>query len=283
MKQAIDKVKLVYDAGNAVKMYFNESRALRLSDIKINNYSKKATLLIQMCDKNVSDPVFSELKSGSLRVEPKLAGEGIAVSAHVVLSLQPNTNSTNSYLTLVEDVPGIGRTILKSFLQALFKEAFDGDEFKNPNTNRFCEHRPMLEITSHQSRSLADSLKGGRLLTVTLTSSKKISEFDKTPYTQQVDHVVKLKVVKQPRTVADKVNFINDMRGVAHKKGFDKFKVSFKNHDKQDSLEFERNDNASTKLFTRSEKVLLRVPIGQCEATIHDDFHEKLLALIKRI
>lgn len=283
MKQAIDKLKIIYDSGKAVKMYFNETRAFRISDFQVNNRSKKATLLIQMCDKNVSDPVFSELKSGSLRVEPKLAGEGIAVSAHVVISMTPNENSTNAYLALVEDVPGIGRSLLKTFLQALMKEAFEGEEFKNPNTKRICEHRPMLEIVSHQSKSLTDSLRGGKLLSVTMTSSEKISEFDKNPYTKQVEHVVKLKVVKQPKTVTDKVNFIDEVRNKAHRKGFDKVRVSFKNHDKQDSLDFDRKDDAMTKLFTRSERILLGTHIAQCEASIHTDLHVKLLSLIKRV
>lgn len=283
MKEALDRLQLVFMAQKGVKMYLNESRAMRLSALEINNRSNKATLLIQMCDKNVTDPVFSELKSGTLRIEPKLAGEGIAVSAHVVISLKPNDNSTNSYLTLVEDVPGIGRTALKAFLQSLFKDAFESVDFINPNTKRRCEHRPMLEITSHQSRTLADSLKGGRLLTVTLTSSKKINEFDKNPYTSQVDHVVKLKVVKQPKTVKDKVNFISDMRNAAKLKGFDTVRVSFRNHDKQDSLEFERGEDATTKLFTRSEKIILGTQINQCEAKIHSELQEKLLTLIKRI
>ncbi|EIX9575927.1 hypothetical protein ML067_002422 [Klebsiella pneumoniae] len=283
MKDALGRLKLLFDAGKAVKMYFNESRALRLSDLQINNYSKKASLLIQMCDKNASDPVFSELKSGSLRVEPKLDGEGIAVSAHIVLSMLPNKGSTNSHLMLAEEVPGIGRTALQSFLQALMKEAFEGQEFKNPNTKRMCEQRPMLQISSHQSKSLQESLKGGKLLTVTLTSNKKINAFDQNPYTKQVDHVVKLKVVKQPKTLGDKVNFVDQMRNKAHSEGFDNFKVTFRNHEKQDSLEFERNDDATTKLFTRSEKVSLGEPIKQCEAQIHTNFHEKLLTLMKRI
>ncbi|EML4352307.1 hypothetical protein [Enterobacter hormaechei] len=283
LKDALIRLKSVFEAGKAVKMYFNETRAMRLSDLQINNYSKKASLLIQMCDKNASDPVFSELKSGSLRVEPKMDGEGIAVSAHVVISMQPNKDSTHSYLMLVEDVPGIGRTALKSFLQALMKEAFDGMEFKNPHTKRMCEQRPMLEISSHQSKSLQESLKGGKLLTVTLTSNKKINQFDKNPYTKQVDHVVKLKVVKQPKTLTDKVNFVQDMRNKAHAEGFDNFKVTFKNHEKQDSLEFDYKDDATTKLFTRTEKISLGDPINQCEAKIHDNFHEKLLTLIKRI
>lgn len=46
----------------------------------------QGTMLIQLCDKNGSDPVFGELTTGNLRVEPKLAGEGIAVSCHIVIS-----------------------------------------------------------------------------------------------------------------------------------------------------------------------------------------------------
>jgi len=61
----------------------------------------QAILLLQLCDKNGSDPVFGELTTGNLRVEPKLAGEGIAVSSHIVIStsvadLPPRLDTTLS-------------------------------------------------------------------------------------------------------------------------------------------------------------------------------------------
>lgn len=97
----LNRLKSLVDNGNAVKLYNGGTRAVRISQMTYAIGDDQAILLLQLCDKNGSDPVFGELTTGNLRVEPKLAGEGIAVSSHIVIStsvadLPPRLDTTLS-------------------------------------------------------------------------------------------------------------------------------------------------------------------------------------------
>ncbi|HAW6653148.1 TPA: hypothetical protein JKC18_004319, partial [Salmonella enterica subsp. enterica serovar Enteritidis] len=101
IEDILKKLKVLVSSGSAVKLYNHRSRALRISEMKYSIGDSQATLLIQLCDKNGSDPVFGELTTGNLRVEPKLAGEGIAVSCHIVISTDVVKNTADHHKTLV--------------------------------------------------------------------------------------------------------------------------------------------------------------------------------------
>ena len=71
--------------GNSVKLINNETAAIRINEMRFDEANSTVCLLIQYADKTVSDPVFSNLQTGEIRVEPKLDGEGVAISAHMLV------------------------------------------------------------------------------------------------------------------------------------------------------------------------------------------------------
>src|SRR5690606_7786952 len=123
-------------AKQSVKMINKETAAIRVIDANYDTQKKVVVLLLQYADTNVTDPAFSDLKTGKLRVEPKLDGEGIAVSAHLVISTVPHDSLRKKYKLLLEEVPGLGRSTVSPFIRSELKEiAKDLFEYKDPDDN----------------------------------------------------------------------------------------------------------------------------------------------------
>ncbi|EPC1579751.1 TPA: hypothetical protein ACWR42_003249 [Escherichia coli] len=279
IEDILTKLKLLVTSGNAVKLYNNRSRALRISEMKYSTGAAQATLLVQLCDQNGSDPVFGELTTGNLRVEPKLAGEGIAVSCHIVISTSIVANTADHYKTLVESVPGISKSVLEPFFNAMLREAFAGCEFKNPATRAMCQHRPKLEIYSHGSQTLMDALKGAKLHNVKLVSTKRNGGLDQSTYTELSERSVRYKIIKQP-PLKDKERLLKILRKKGQQSGYTKVSISYSKDGKQGSLDLDRNEDAATKLFTKSEKVILGNLINQCESTVHQQLETNMIGLL---
>ncbi|ECC6544868.1 hypothetical protein C9561_13365 [Salmonella enterica] len=279
IEDILKKLKVLVSSGNAVKLYNHRSRALRISEMKYSIGDSQATLLIQLCDKNGSDPVFGELTTGNLRVEPKLAGEGIAVSCHIVISTDVVKNTADHHKTLVESVPGISKSVLEPFLNAMLREAFAGCEFKNPATKGMCQHRPKLEIYSHGSQTLMDALKGAKIHNVKLVSTRREGGLDQTAYTELSERSVKYKIIRQP-PLKDKERLLEILRKKGQQSGYTKVSISYSKDGKQASLDLDRNEDAATKLFTKSERVILGNLINQCESTVHLQLETKMIGLL---
>lgn len=275
----LNRLKNLVDNGNAVKLYNGGTRAVRISQMTYTIGDAQAILLLQLCDKNGSDPVFGELTTGNLRVEPKLAGEGIAVSSHIVISTSIAANTADHFKTLVESVPGISKSIIEPFLNAMLREAFHGCEFRNPATKATCQLRPKLEILSHGSQTLLDTLQGAKLHNVKLVSTKKQGGMDKTPYTELSERSVRYKIIKQP-PLKDKKRLLEVLRRKGQQSGYSKVSISYSKDGRQASLDLDRNEDAATKLFTKSERVILGDVIHQCESAIHNELETKMIRLL---
>src|SRR5690349_6653268 len=121
LRSIIEQLVPRYERGESVKLLNRETAAIRIQQLRIHEQSSTTQLLINYADTQAVDPVFGHLETGELRLEPKLEGEGIAVSAHMLISLEPHPTS-GTYLVALEDVPGVGRSKLAPFLTSEFKE-----------------------------------------------------------------------------------------------------------------------------------------------------------------
>ncbi|WP_051588722.1 MULTISPECIES: hypothetical protein [unclassified Serratia (in: enterobacteria)] len=279
IEQIIPRVSNLFNNGNAVKMYQSGSRALRVSQFRYDEAEGTLTLLMQLSDKRMADPVFADLESGTLRVEPKLEGEGIAVSAHFIIKTEPNVGSVDHYKTVIECVPGITKSVFEPFLNWLLRTSYENEEFVSELTNRKYKLRPVLDVISHTSQTLEESLAGSRLQGIRLISTNRVDGMDKNPYTETVEKVIRLKVVKQPGRTG-KVRLLNSLWERGKRQGYNKVSISYSKDGKQSSLDFDVREDAATKLFTKMEKVILPDGIGQCEEQIHEDLREKMVRIL---
>lgn len=275
----VAKLQLLFNQGNAFKMSNFDTRAMRISDMNFNQAENCVTLLIQLCDTRMADPVFGDLSSGALREEPKLEGEGIAVSAHFLIKCIPTPNSADHYKALVECVPGITKSSIEPFLNAIFRKAYENEEFVSPISRNIYKLRPVLDVFSHASETLEDSLLGSRLQGVRLVSTTKQESMDKNPYTDMIEKSIKLKIVKQPG-VNGRKRLLASLRGRAAREGYNKLVISYSKDGKQTSVDLDVREDAATKLFTKMEKVILPDGIKQCEPSIHADMEDRMKRML---
>lgn len=84
--------------------------------------------------------------------------EGVEASRHIAIATSVAANTAAHFKTLVESVPGISKSLIEPFLNAMLRDAFHGCEFRNPATKATCQLRPKLEILSHVFRHFFDLL-----------------------------------------------------------------------------------------------------------------------------
>ncbi len=231
-----------------------------------------AALLIQYSDSNAADPSFSHLKSGKLRQEPKLDGEGIAVSAHMVINLMPMPGKPLEFLMLLEDVPGIGKTRILPFLNAVLKKTMLRT-FIDPATGKEGSCHPYLTMIHHTSNTLKKDLEDGELRFIEVSKSDTIADLDEPEKLIRSTNIVRVKVA--PKLDGEEaVGLINRVRRMYSNKGFEHFKIIFKHEEgkiRTVDLSSARQDAAEA-LFGRMEFLKSVQPLPQCSDELNMAF-----------
>jgi len=270
--------------GDCVKLINNETAAFRIQDLKTYPKKNATVLLIQYTDKNVTDPVFSHLETGRLRTEPKLAGEGVAVSAHVILSHKPLNGSLESYRFLLEEVPGVGRSRLAPFLKSEFKAACaDAFDFIDEESGKSRKFLPSVELLGDLSAQLSDDLKEGSLLQniELIKHTKGKSGIDEENFFVEVSRHIKITPVLN--TADGVIGILNKIKDKAKSEGYDDIKIRYKHpqgKQKTATMGATKEDVADT-LIVRDELVKSKEVLGQCTEKILDGFAKKLLDLLE--
>lgn len=274
-----DILRLVEDANSVdgyVKLVDNEQAAIRIMDIDVNLTDNIATLLISYADKRGSDPVFANLQKGKLRTEPKMEGEGVAISAHLIFSLKRNVQ-TNMYPTLLEDVPGIGRTLLEPFLKSAMKSSSNYTT-QNKN-NKTVKNWPVINLAVKQGEKLGNSLKkGGFLREVEVTTYHLEGGFDQIPELVEKKTTKILKIENKP-TGSVAGDILNKIKSLSKSKGYADMKVHWTTatkEKKQVNLGTARADAADA-VFGRVEKIQLDKDLPQCCEKINKELQKKMI------
>jgi len=282
-----DAIPLLLDRiskGDAVKLINNEHAALRIS--KARHYTKQNVLmlLLQYADKSVTDPAFQHLEKGTLRTEPKLDGEGVAVSAHVAISLEPHDDVGIMYHFLLEEIPGLGRSRISPFIKSELKAATDGVfTYQDPeNNSRVRPYKPDAEILGVPSKKLLAEWDDGVILQgielVKLTPDT--SEFDEEGfYTEASRHI---KIVPDNGSDSSLQNIIERIQVKASAAGYDDIKIRYKRtkgKQKTTVLGTTQSDLADA-LIIRDEEVTADEVLGQCMQDISDSIAKQMINFI---
>jgi hypothetical protein len=279
----LDIMQLLYNrqqAGESVKLINNDTAAIRINDMRFDQENQVVCLLIQYADQMASDPVFSNLETGALRVEPKLEGEGVAISAHMVISLVPQRPREPVYLMLLEDVPGIGQTKLKPFLTSEFKHVSNFSFRDEENVEKRC--RPIVEMNGYMAQTLREGLETGTLKGIDLVRERtQTGEFDEPGVLEEISRNIQIKV-SQPFRGEEALGIINRLKERAQTRGYPNMRVKFKRQEgKQRSILLgTAREDAGDAIFTRCEIIRMEEPLPQCLETIRDDVAEKITALL---
>lgn len=270
----------------AVKMINNKTAAIRVLDVEYKKNEKVIVLLLQYADTNVTDPAFSELETGKLRVEPKLAGEGIAVSAHVVINLAPHDSLKQCYRFLLEEVPGLGRSTLSPFIKSELKEISKNlFEFKDKDDNsKTKKYLPSAEILGTPTQKLTEELEDGCILQgielVQFTHSKPLID-EEGFYTESSRHI---KLVPHKSGVESVVDAIKKAWVYAKSEKFNNVKLKYKHpkgKQKTATMGSDISDIANV-LVVKSELVSSEEVLAQCSENIVRSIADKMVGLLKQ-
>lgn len=251
---------------DAVKLFNKESAAIRVVDAKHDKKGKTLALLLQYTDKNVTDPAFSHLETGELRVEPKLDGEGIAVSAHVLISLVPHDPEKMLYRFLLEEVPGLGRSRVSDFIRSELKIISDGlFDYKDPDDGfKVKAYLPAVEILGTPSKKFTDEIEAGCVVQgIELVKfAKGPAKIDEEGYYVESSRILKLTPAKEATLDA----LMTKVKGLAKKEGYADIKFRYKHpggKQKTATMNGTQNDTVDT-LVLRSEEIKSDVILAQC-------------------
>ena len=135
-----------------------KKRTLRIRRASIGR--RRIVLLLSLSDKDGSDPAFEHHGRGTLRTVGKENGEGLSLSAHLVI--RPDLAFNGGCLAALERIPGLSRSAIQPLLA---QELCQGSTYtrssvepgKRVPTFAYPELSPLL------SQRLLDSLAAGHL------------------------------------------------------------------------------------------------------------------------
>jgi|GEM_PF-5883371 len=268
-----------FKKGELFQLLDADSASIRVADMKVDTTKRLAAILFQYSDKKVADPVFSDLTSGKLRQESKLTGEGVAISAHALISLIPTKPGGSEFQLLLEDVPGIGKTKIERFLKTFLKLLLTSS-YKDKSATKDVTTYPTLALSAFASKTLREDLEDGQLSFVELTREIPIKALDELPETASIVSSIRVKAKNKPQG-KQAIGFINLIKNYGKTHRFDDVKVVFKRaNDQQKTVNFKSlRQDAGDICFGKTEEITVSHELGQCVSVIDD----KLLAKMKSL
>ena len=269
-----------YKKGELFQTSEDKSCCIRVADLRVDVKNNLAAFLFQYADKNVANPVFSDLETGQLRQESKLNGEGIAISSHALMSLVPASHNSNEYRFLLEDVPGIGKTKIERFLKHFLK-ALLTTTFKEPGTGKILQTYPSASLEAFASKTLRDDLEKGSLSFVELSRNITVSDLDELPETSKIVNTIRVKAKDKPQG-QQAIGFINKIKNYGKIHRYDDVKVIFKKPDgKQKTVNFSSlREDAGDICFGKTERIEVDYDLEQCISEIDRKLLTKIKALL---
>jgi hypothetical protein len=279
IKEVFKKLEERFARSQCFKLVERSSACIRITRFAFNESETSVALLLQYSDSKASDPSFGDLVSGNLRQEPKLAGEGIAVSAHLHLKLTSLPNRPLEFLLKLEDVPGLGKSRILPFLNGMIKEIMQRDFIDAVDGKKKVCH-PILILEHHASQSLKENLDSGELRFIELSKNKSVSGMDEDHYLVRSTASLKVKIAANLDGEVS-VGIVNRLKEKYAKDGYDHVKVVFKHKEgKQRTVDVSGpRQDAGEALFGKVEMITLVNPLPQCSDYLNDEVLKKMNAL----
>jgi hypothetical protein len=250
-------------------------------------------LLFDITDPTASVAANKHMKTRATRHFERLPDEGRAVSAHMLLRLEPSTYGSNRYRALLETAVGLGRSRVGPHLQRQIKAIFKDHDIKVENADGDLQKaQPAVQMhTVHRDR-LRSSMEDVELSEVVLIQPKPPKgAFDPPDIVRVQRHEMRLKVDMPPTMTA--LQALDRLRPWAKKQGFEQVYVRWKpragtaeaiegpsdlSHNRA-KIDLNNKDFGET-LFARRHFVTLSGDMTDCVDSLRDDMVGEMAALI---
>jgi len=262
--------------GEALRVYERENRVMRIADarrIVLPSGYEGLAMAVTLGDRRGSNPSFVHFARGHARDPEKREGEVKGLSAHCIVELQENEDHPGRHRMLLEDATGMGRTPISNLLGTQLREISTSrdERFRNPDTGRMIQLRPVIEVWPQKSRQMQDALERGTLSVVELYDTGRVPAFDEQP-----DFRVKRRVIKvEVMPAADGVRgALERLRQLGRQEGYGNMKVSWRLPDGQVANSDVRTDleDLGTALMARRELVSVETPMSDATHQLNDEF-----------
>jgi hypothetical protein len=277
----VEPLEQRYESGNAVQLIDKDTAACRIVGFQIDSDNEALVLLIQHSDTKVSDPAFSKIQTGEVRVEPKLEGEGVAVSAHVVISLKEKAVGSSTFFLLLEEVPGLSKSKIERFLTHEFDVISNGRFSYKDKSGKEKPCRPLAELVAYPSDTLANGLATGELKEVQLIRTEVVSDgLDESSYIQEREYVTKIKIAPRLQLEAA-LRALQNIFTRAKSGNVQEMRVRIRQDTRSQVIpvDLTRSDVQNT-LFIKANLLELDLPMAICEKHIKRDLVTKMIALL---
>ena len=281
-------LKMVKDS-DAHYLRDNERRILHISQAKRvtspDTKEKFLALLITLGDRDRADPGFFKFATKKNRIVKKEDDEGGALTAHMLIALTPDPRNKHIHLALLEDVPGLGRSLVQAFLRHLFRRICkEEDRIWQKEDGGEVRTWPAVELAGHQAEKLKHALKRGGLQTIELVRYEQDDEFDEQAFIRKTTQKVLLSVSPE-LPAGETMNLIQRISAKAAAKKYTDMRVRWRNEDmeKADSayIPTARQDVGEA-LFVRSDEVQLDTVLPDCSEDFCNELLRKMLKLAEK-
>lgn len=171
------------DAGLCVRLIEAERYLIGIVEAEIVQKpggGQALALLFVFADPDAADPANMHLHTREVRRFAKQAGEGRAVSAHVLIDLQPRVFGGSIFRVLLENAERLGKTRVRSELQREFKQVFADKEITVENVDGDdVSATPKIDMSAVAGDRLRQGVANGTLKEVRLIDARAIDrDFD---------------------------------------------------------------------------------------------------------
>lgn len=269
----------------AAKLIDNERAAIRITDVKEFSGQQILVFLVQYVNSNMASPSIGDLDTGIVRHEQLLQREGVAVSAHVAVSMKSRFPHAlpPQYMLLLEEVPGIGRSVLQPFLRWEFKEqAKDWSWLDDTDNNREKRYHPVVDIHTLTDITLGEEIEQGSVITAVelFQHVQKNNGIDEYLSIRESERILILKPTSQKNILEN----IKNLWPIYRAQGYENMKIRYKNisgRQKTGVMGSSESDIADT-LLGRSKEIRTDETLSQCHERIVPSLANQMVSELVR-
>lgn len=274
LEELIDHLIVRCQNGLAVEQIDAGKRIIRLLDIKKVRSDNKSAVALLLClaDADKSDSGVTNIKTGEVRILDKFDDELGCCCAHLLVNLTPTEKDGYIYNAILEDISGLGKTLIQSFMRTQFRNickdtGYSFQREKNDNVKT----RPLVELAGHASEELVQSLKTGSLQYIELNNYHQIDwGFDEGKYLKSSSRKINISVSKKlPQS--DTMNFLEKIRTYAKEAGYDTMRVRWKvpSQSKPQTAKIDTDKkDTSEAVFIKTSEIQLINPLEEVSSMI---------------
>lgn len=283
-----------YNSDESIKEIDAKTATVRIKRLLYNSGNRTLTLLFQLADAKVADPSFAHLKTGKARRVRKHPNEGGAVTAHVVIDLNPDVEgkakgSNYQYPMLIEEVPRLTRLHIMSLLQQELKQASKAADLTyEPQPGKKHSVRAKTDIEG-QMADLGEELFNGQVRGVELYTYEQVGDGLDDEYALKEKRRSLTLRPAEPATGSKIKAFVDFAKGIGRREKLGHMRLRYERADGKErtaamdvGMAAHQEDRLANALTKCEYLNGFDPPLEQCEDEIRTDLANRMLKVLRR-